>query len=226
MSNIRALTPELAKRAQEELGEVPERIDADIQQLRDWILKQPHLTARTDDQFLVAFLRGCKYSVEKAKHKLDNYYAMRGAVPELYKNRFVNDAAIDILHSGVYLPLPTPIAPDGPRIHISRYGVFDSSKYSMSDIIKVRTMLGDIQFREDDNAMVMGFLEVIDFKGVGPGHIFHFNAVLVKKIAVLGDKAWPYRPKGFHFINVNSSCEKIMSLAKGMMSDKIKKRVS
>lgn len=87
-------------------------------------------------------------------------------------------------------------------------------------------MLGDIQFREDDNALVMGFLEVIDFKGVGPGHIFHFNAVLVKKIAVLGDKALPYRPKGFHFVNVNSSCEKIMSVAKNMMSDKIKKRVS
>lgn len=87
-------------------------------------------------------------------------------------------------------------------------------------------MLGDIQFREDDNAMVMGFLEVIDFKGVGPGHIFHFNAVLVKKLAVLGDKAWPYRPKGFHFVNVNSSCEKFLNLAKSLMSDKIKKRVS
>ncbi|XP_036333633.1 retinol-binding protein pinta-like [Rhagoletis pomonella] len=224
MTNIRQLTPELAKRAQKELGEVPERIDADIQQLRDWVLKQPHLNARTDDQFLVAFLRGCKYSVEKAKHKLDSYYAMRGAVPELYKDRFVNDAAIDILRSGVYLPLPKPIAPDGPRIHLARYGVYDSSKYSMSDVIKVRTMLGEIQFREDDNAMIMGFMEVIDFKGIGAAHIFQFNAVLVKKVAVLGDKAWPYRPKGFHFINTPSSCEKVMNIAKSMMSEKIKKR--
>ncbi|XP_018784492.1 PREDICTED: alpha-tocopherol transfer protein-like [Bactrocera latifrons] len=224
MSNIRPLTPELAKRAQEELGEVPDRIDADIEQLREWILKQPHLTARTDDQFLVAFLRGCKYSTEKAKHKLDNYYAMRNVVTELYKDRFVNEAAIDILQSGVFLPLPKSLAPDGPRIHISRYGVFDSSKYSLANVVKVRSMLGDIQFREDDNAIVRGFLEVLDFKGVGPGHIFHFNAALVKKIAVLGDKAWPYRPKGFHFININSSCEKFLNIARNLMSDKIKKR--
>ncbi|XP_067627410.1 alpha-tocopherol transfer protein-like [Eurosta solidaginis] len=224
MSNIRPLTPLLAKRAQEELGEVPERIDADIQQLREWIQKQPHLTARTDDQFLVAFLRGCKYSIEKAKHKLDNYYATRAAVPELYKNRFVNDAAIEILRSGVYLPLPKPVSPDGPRIHIARYGVFDINKYSLSDVLKVRTMLSEIQFREDDNAIVMGFMEVIDFKGLTASHVLHFNVVLVKKLVVLGDKAFPYRPKGLHFINVPSSCEKALNIAKSLLSDKIKQR--
>lgn len=87
-------------------------------------------------------------------------------------------------------------------------------------------MLGEIQFREDDNAMVMGFLEVIDLKGVSAGHIFQFDAVLVKKLAVLGDKAWPYRPKGFHFVNAPSGTEKILTLAKSLMSEKIKQRVS
>lgn len=114
----------------------------------------------------------------------------------------------------------------GPRIHISRYGLYDTNKYNIADVVKVGTMLGEIQFREDDNAMVNGFVEVIDLKGVGAGHIFQFDAVLVKKLAVLGDKAWPYRPKGFHFVNAPTGTEKILSIAKSLMSEKIKQRVS
>lgn len=97
---IRSLSPELAKKAHDELAEVPERIDEDIDTLRTWIAKQPHLKAREDAQFLVAFLRGCKYSLEKSKLKLDNFYAMRGAVPELYKNRLVGEKQLSILETG------------------------------------------------------------------------------------------------------------------------------
>lgn len=124
------------------------------------------------------------------------------------------------------LRLPKPLSEAGPRIHISRYGLYDTNKFGLADVVKVGTMLGEIQFREDDNAMVMGFVEIIDLKGVGAGHIFQFDAVLIKKLAVLGDKAWPYRPKGFHFVNAPSGTEKLLSIAKGLMSEKIKQRVS
>lgn len=95
--SIRPLSAALALKAQQELGEVPERVPEDIETMRIWISKQPHLKAREDAQFLVAFLRGCKYSLEKTKLKLDNFYAMRGAVPELYKNRFVGEKQLSIL---------------------------------------------------------------------------------------------------------------------------------
>ncbi|KAH8384710.1 hypothetical protein KR093_005745 [Drosophila rubida] len=221
---IRPLSAELALKAQEELGEVPDRIPEDIEALRTWIAKQPHLRARQDAQFLIAFLRGCKYSLEKSKMKLDNFYALRGAVPELYKNRFVGEKQLNILKTGCLLRLSQPLQADGPRIHISRYGQYDSNKYSIAEVMQVNTMLGEIQIREDDNAMVSGFVEIIDMKGVSAGHIFQFDVVLVKKLAVLGDKALPYRPKGFHFINAPTTTEKAMSIAKSLMSDKIRKR--
>lgn len=44
---LRELSPELAKRAQEELNEDPKRIEQDLQALKDWLVKQPHLNART-----------------------------------------------------------------------------------------------------------------------------------------------------------------------------------
>lgn len=82
MLNIVPLSAELQKVAIEELDEVPARIPEDLQALRDWIRKQPHLRARTDDHHLLQFLRGCKFSLEKAKEKIDNFYYLRSKYPE------------------------------------------------------------------------------------------------------------------------------------------------
>lgn len=225
MSNIRPLPPLLALRAKEELNEVPERIDDDLKAFREWISKQSYLKARTDDQFLIAFLRGCKHSLEKAKHKLDMFYTMRGVVPELYSNRSVDDPKVlGILRSGCLIRLPSPLGEDGPRIHVTRYGMYDSQKYNIAEVLKTNTFLQEIQFIEDDNAMVKGFIEIIDFKGVTASHLIQFDLSLVKKLVALGDKAWPYRQKGFHFVNVSSSTEKILSLVRTFLSEKIKKR--
>jgi hypothetical protein len=86
MPEIRPLSEALAKIAQLELSETPDKIDSGLASIREWLLKQPHLTARTDDQFLVAFLRCCKFSVERVKEKLDYYYSARAAVPDLVQH--------------------------------------------------------------------------------------------------------------------------------------------
>lgn len=51
------MPPTLALKALVELNEFPERIDSELKSLKEWISKTPHLKARTDDQFLMAFLR-------------------------------------------------------------------------------------------------------------------------------------------------------------------------
>jgi hypothetical protein len=85
--NIRPLTPALQALAAEELNETPERLVSDLELLKEWIRQSPHLTVRMDDQFLVTFLRGCKFSLEKAKQKFDLYYTVRSHLPEVMLNR-------------------------------------------------------------------------------------------------------------------------------------------
>lgn len=43
----RELSPELAKIAKDELNENPKQLNDDLNYLKDWISKQPHLKART-----------------------------------------------------------------------------------------------------------------------------------------------------------------------------------
>lgn len=87
MINVRPLSPALAALAADELNETPERLESDLKALKEWIKKSPHLRVRTDDQFLVAFLRGCKFSLEKAKLKFDLYHTIRSSMPEVMLNR-------------------------------------------------------------------------------------------------------------------------------------------
>lgn len=91
-NKLQPLPPLLAKKAREELNEDDSRLQDDIEALRSWMLKQPHLKGRTESSFLVGFLRGSKFSLEKAKKKIDFYYTMRDLVPEIFRNRSAVDA--------------------------------------------------------------------------------------------------------------------------------------
>lgn len=90
MAQIKPLIPELQIIAETELGEIPSRINGDLQALKDWLQLQPHLKVRTDDQYLIQFLRGSKYSLEKAKEKLDCLYTLKTKFPEEFN---VNDVS-------------------------------------------------------------------------------------------------------------------------------------
>lgn len=95
--NVRPLPEALQKLAIEDLNEDPKRMESDLAAFKEWIGQQPHLKARTDDQFLIAFLRGCKYSLEKAKTKLENFYTLKEKYPEFLKRRNVMDAKVQKL---------------------------------------------------------------------------------------------------------------------------------
>lgn len=100
MAEIRPISAELRQVAETELNEVPARLPDDLKALRDWLAKQPHLKARQDAQFLVAFLRGCKFSLEKAKSKLDYFYTLKTMMPEVFANRQMDERNIAVCRAG------------------------------------------------------------------------------------------------------------------------------
>lgn len=87
MQGVRQIPPSLQRKAIKELNENPAYIAAEIDELKRWIVQTPHLNARTDDQFLLAFLRGCKHNVEQTKAKIEMFYTCRTAMPEIMSNR-------------------------------------------------------------------------------------------------------------------------------------------
>lgn len=99
MANIKILPKELQKVAEIELGEISNKVDANLQILKTWIEQQPHLNARLDDQFLIQYLRGCKYNLERAKIKLDLFYTLKSKFPALFNVTDVNNSKFKRLYN-------------------------------------------------------------------------------------------------------------------------------
>ncbi len=142
--NIRPLSAELQKVALEELGEVPDRLEHDIVAIRKWIHQVLHMKSRDDDQFIVCFLRGCKFSLEKAKNKIEQFYTARTLTPEFFSKRDVNNKNLqDIMDKGFILPLPVDENSSEPRVVLTRLGHFDPDKFSFLDVMKVSYLMAD-----------------------------------------------------------------------------------
>lgn len=56
----------------------------------------------SDDQWLVGFLRGCKYSLERTKEKLDLHYSMRSLAPELFVLKPTDPVLKEIMDLGYF----------------------------------------------------------------------------------------------------------------------------
>ncbi|KAL7734717.1 hypothetical protein ACLKA6_011006 [Drosophila palustris] len=227
-SDVRPLREGLQRIAIEELNEVPSRISADIIALRDWLQKQPHLCSCLTDQFLLSFLRGSKFSLEKAKHKIDRYYTLQAAIPEVFnEHRLADDPQVlQIIRMGVILRIPLDEHDTSPAVTIIRAGAYDTAKYKFQDIIRVGSMFGEIMMLEDDNANVSGYIEFLDMAGITAANLFALQPNLLSKFSAFADEAMPTRQKGIHFINAPSSFESGFNSLRSLFPDKIRNRVS
>lgn len=145
MLDIRPINEALQKKAIEEVNEDPARIEKDIEALREWIKKSPHLIMHDNDQLQVALLRCCKYRMEKAKQKLDIHFTLKTHMPDLMKNRDLtkNPQLHNALNAGVIIQLPLE-APDSPRHMLIRVRAFDPSVHTLHDITKITHMIGEM----------------------------------------------------------------------------------
>lgn len=71
---------------EEEKKKNPELKDSDVQILKDWATKQPHLPKISDVEY-VLFLHSNYYSIEAAKHTIEEYYTSRTHMPEFFSDR-------------------------------------------------------------------------------------------------------------------------------------------
>lgn len=226
MPDIRALSEGLQKIAESELNEVPSRIEEDLSAFRQWITKQPHLRGRTDDQHLISFLRGTKFSLERAKQKYDMFYTVRSALPEVFKNRDPKlPTNLELIRKGLILPLRKTATPQSPRIFIVRKTMYDPSVHTIYEAMRVVTMMNDICMLTDDNYVIAGQESLVDLKGCSLGHLSQMTPKFAKTAMLVGQDSSPIRMKGSHYVHTPTGFMTIFNLFKTFMSEKTKQRV-
>lgn len=162
MESIRPLSTVLKLKAFQELNETEDRVQSDLIILKDWLNKCGYINSRLEDQFLIGFLRGSKFSIERAKEKLDMYYSSRFIAPEIYpKNKSTNPKIIQILKEGISVPLPELEHAAAPRVVVIRAGHYNPDNTHITEIFQMAVMMYAIMLLEDDNFVVSGLVRIL-----------------------------------------------------------------
>ncbi|KAL4715121.1 hypothetical protein ACJJTC_012168 [Scirpophaga incertulas] len=222
---VRPLPPELAEQARDELNEDPRRLEEGIQHLREWIAKQSYLRARSDDQWLATFLRGCKYSIERTKEKIDLYYSLRTTAPDLFSLKYDDPKFMDLLRSGVALVLPKSVGLKGPRVVLIRANQYDPAIYNVNELLALTLVLQQILYIEDDSFVISGAINIVDLEGATMAHFLQMTPAQIKKLVICGQDASPARLRSSHYISPPHGFETVLCIGKKILSDKIKDRI-
>lgn len=222
--SIRPLSKKLQEIAIKELNEVPERIPEDLKHLKEWLSKQHHLKCRMEDQWLLTFMRGCKFNLQKTKEKLDVYYAIRKTIPEFYEDRDVHSKNVQAsLDRSVHIIIRNPEGNCIYKFECYNRATFD--EVSIIDNIKATLMTFDILLNEED--LIMGGLHIIaDVKDLDYKYVLHGTPPLMKKIMTCLFNVYPLRIASYHIINAPSYFVTFHNtIVKPFLPEKMKNRV-
>ncbi|XP_071548202.1 retinol-binding protein pinta-like [Panulirus ornatus] len=223
--NSSTLREEVQRLAKEELGEDPGRLEEDVEAVREWLIKQPHLNARTDRATILRYLRGCKFSLERTKEKLAMYYTCKGALPDMFQGRDPDDPTLRaILKLGLMFPLPG-YDPLGRKVIFGRMAAWDPKGVRSEDLFKAASMLLDVLFLEDEQTTITGIVQANDMSGLTLKHVTALPPPLIRRVIRTWQEGYPLQPKSVHYINTPPAFETLFNLCKPLMKEKMKKRV-
>ncbi|KAH8419178.1 hypothetical protein KR222_009249, partial [Zaprionus bogoriensis] len=217
----RPLSPTLAKLAEQQLNETPDRIQQDIIILRVWIRQQPHLRARTEDDFLIAFLRRCRYSLEETKRRIDRYFTYYNLFPEIMNNRCITQRLLEINRLGICLYPDLPKSDNHTALFIARFGKFDPNQYSLREVYHFTSMAMEIMALENDNASVAGICEIIDLEGCNSDRMRRFDKLFFRKWWNWLHDCSPLSFKEVYVINMPKDVQNVILLLYNLLSNQV-----
>lgn len=210
--------------AEKNLGETDKIREHAIHQIREWLQENPKINAKNDDRSILAFLRGCKFNIEKTKEKISKYYKMRAEIPEWFANRDPCLREIqELVKLGVFVPLKR--YQDNRLIVIIRTAAHDPKLHEQDNVFKTGKMILDVAALENELVTIYGVTAIFDMKGVTLGHARQLPPSRIKK-AVHAWQNYHCRPKNLEFVNAPIYVNVVLRIFKSFMSEKLKSRVN
>ncbi|KAJ1528056.1 hypothetical protein ONE63_007975 [Megalurothrips usitatus] len=196
------------------MGQKPsdKEIESEVDAMRQWLSKQPHLPADTiSDGLLRRFLHSCDHSVERAKAVLELNCTLRSQAPEFFSRRDpLQDevqAAFDVVD---VLPLPVR-TPEDYQVFLYRLSDPDPDKLVYNDYVKMLLLVADARIVSEDD-IPAGDVPVFDLQGVSLRHLARVVLPSLRKYMQYFQEAHPVKLKHIHIINVPPTMDKVMTL--------------
>ncbi|CAH1105866.1 unnamed protein product [Psylliodes chrysocephalus] len=214
---------ELLDWAREHLNENPETRDQVLQDFRDMIFERgeciPH---RTDDAFLLRFLRARFFIIERAHRMLVNYYDFKESNPEFYKG--VNLKKLLKMGDDAIISVPPYREQAGRRILLYRMGNWDPEKLSTDEIFQATMIVLELAILEQ-RAQILGGICIFDLGGLSLQQAWYMTPSIAHKVIQIMVTSFPMKIHALHIVNQSWIFDIIYNIFKPFLDERMKEKI-
>ncbi|CAH0752711.1 unnamed protein product [Bemisia tabaci] len=216
------LNDEWLKKAEVEVCENCAQARSNLDKLRILLQSVPDLNPRTDDPFLLSFLRARKHDVEKALKMVLQYYEMRLKYPKYYETTLPSEKWF--VYSKVTHTILENRDSEGRSILILKGGNMDPSILEPEQIVSA--LATSVQFlTEDPKTQVAGLILLIDLAGFTLSHMRLITPRNVYVVLNALQDTFPVRTRAIHIVNTPFFFEALYNCFKPFLKEKLRKRI-
>ncbi|KAK9871003.1 hypothetical protein WA026_009963 [Henosepilachna vigintioctopunctata] len=218
-----SLPTEVRQYAIETLHETKENRKRGMQAIKSFASKNPHLHIRTEDKYILPYLRNCKFDIEKTKEKLKNFYKMKRDRTELFENRNPHLPELkELARMGCFVVLKQTYK--NQAVILSNPTHQDPKHHTLDDFFKLSIMVADITTLESELAQIYGYLVIVDMKNTSFEFIKQFS-ISFMRLAIQVMQTYHCRPQKIAFVNVPVFVSVVLNMFKAIMPEKMRKRI-
>ncbi|XP_058474209.1 clavesin-1-like isoform X1 [Solea solea] len=226
MSHLHAdLSLDTTEKARLELNENPDTLHHDIQLVRDMIVTRPDIGfLRTDDDFILRFLRARKFDQMETFRLLAQYFQFRQQNLDMFQSFKVDDPGIKrALMDGFPGVLESPDQ-HGRKILLLFASNWDQSRNSFTDILRAILLSLEVLI-ENPELQINGFILIIDWSNFSFKQASKLTPNILR-LAIEGlQDSFPARFGGIHFVNQPWYIHAMFTIIKPFLKDKTRKRI-
>ncbi|XP_055850090.1 clavesin-1 [Episyrphus balteatus] len=194
-----------------------------VEQLRNLIFEKGDFTAhRTDDEYLIKFLRARYWNVELAYKLLSNYYSFRNA----NKNLYDDVRCVDLMSLAEQeIVTVTPYREkNGRRIMILRFGTWDPNNMPIDDILRLTLIILELGSMEPIS-QIGGGIGIFDLSGLTINQARYLTPSIAQKIIALIVTSSPLRTAAIHIVNQSWLFSTIIKVFKPFLNARMREKL-
>jgi len=210
--------------AEKELRETPENVKKALEELKELLKNDPSLNFDTDDEFLIIFLRPCKFYAKSAYELMkriadfkEKHKALIGnLLPEDEKNSFINYDVVNVLKNRDH---------KGRRVLIQNCGSkWDPSKVTADQVFRMLYLMHEAAVLEPET-QVRGGVVIMDFDGLSTKQVMALTPSVSMRLLGFIQDAMPLRLKEVHIVKQPFIFNMVWTIFKPFIKEKLKGRL-
>ncbi|XP_012522108.1 alpha-tocopherol transfer protein-like [Monomorium pharaonis] len=216
--------PEAKALAEKELRETDENVKKGIETLRKYLEEDKTLFYCTDDDFLLIFLRPCKFYPESALELMKRVADFKVKHAALLHNLMPTDEKEAITEHNVVNVMKTKDHKNRRVMIVNCGKLWNPSKVSSDQVFRMFYLVHELAMNEPET-QIFGVVVIMDFDGLSMKQVTALSPSFSMRLLSFIQDAMPLRLKEVHFVKQPFLFKMVWQMFKPFVREKLRNRM-